>query len=244
MTTKISTTDFLAVIGATIASRLLPSSCALCGQQRAGVICASCQDRYTSQTITRCERCAMTLKGSSSICGRCIANPPSFDATFCATDYAPPIDVLVQSLKFGARLPLAAAFAQRMLNVVPRTTVTDAAMMIAVPLSSNRLVQRGFNQAHEIAKPLARAWRLPLASVLCVRVRDTEPQSSLPLSKRRGNMRGAFTLMRRDAVEGKHVIVVDDVMTTGETLNAIAALLKRFGASRVTNLVFARTPAR
>jgi len=82
----------------------------------------------------------MTLKGSSSICGRCIANPPSFDATFCATDYAPPIDVLVQSLKFGARLPLAAAFAQRMLNVVPRTTVTDAAMMIAVPLSSNRLV--------------------------------------------------------------------------------------------------------
>jgi len=57
-------------------------------------------------------------------------------------------------------------------------------------------------------------------------------------------MRGAFTLMRRDAVEGKHMIVVDDVMTTGETLNAIAALLKRFGASRVTNLVFARTPAR
>lgn len=227
-----------------LASNLLPSACALCGQQHSGVICASCLNRYTTQTITRCARCAATLKVSSSICGGCIANPPSFDATFCATDYAPPIDVLVQALKFGARLPLAAAFAKRMLDVVPRPAVTDAAVMFAIPLSSQRLAQRGFNQAHEIAKPLARVWRLPLDGMLCVRVRDTEPQSSLPLSKRHGNMRGAFTLTRSDGVKGRHVIVVDDVMTTGETLHAVATTLKRFGALSVTNLVFARTPAR
>jgi hypothetical protein len=117
----------------------------------------------------------------------------------------------VQALKFGAQLPLAAAFAKRIRKVVPHTAVADAAVMIAVPLSLPRLGQRGFNQAHEIAKPLARAWRLPLDGMLCVRVRDTEPQSSLSLSKRRGNMRGAFTLMRSDSVKGKHVLVVDDV---------------------------------
>jgi len=227
-----------------LASNLLPSACALCGQQRAGVICESCQHRYANQAVTRCAQCAIRLSGPTSICGSCVANSPSFDATFCATDYAPPIDVLVQALKFGAQLPLAAAFAKRIRKVVPHTAVADAAVMIAVPLSLPRLAQRGFNQAHEIAKPLARAWCLPLDGMLCVRVRDTEPQSSLPLSKRRGNMRGAFTLMRSDSVKGKHVLVVDDVMTTGETLHAVAATLKRFGASRVTNLVFARTPAR
>jgi ComF family protein len=116
--------------------------------------------------------------------------------------------------------------------------------MMAVPLSTERIAQRGFNQAHEIAKPMARAWRLPLATELCLRLRDTEPQSSLPLAQRRGNMRGAFTLMRRDLIVGQHVVLVDDVMTTGETLEALAATLKRNGAARVTNLVFARTPVR
>jgi ComF family protein len=116
--------------------------------------------------------------------------------------------------------------------------------MMAVPLSAERIAQRGFNQAHEIAKPMARAWRFPLATELCVRVRNTEPQSSLPLAQRRGNMRDAFTLMRRDPLVGQHVVLVDDVMTTGETLEALSATLKRNGVARVTNLVFARTPVR
>jgi len=227
-----------------LSSNLLPSACALCGQQRAGVMCESCQHRYANQAVTRCAQCAISLSAPTSICGNCVANSPSFDATFCATDYAPPIDVLVQALKFGARLPLAAAFAECIRNAVPPAAIAHAAVMVGVPLSSQRLAQRGFNQAHEIAKPLARGWQLPLDSMLCVRVRDTEPQSSLPLSKRRGNMRGAFTLTRSDGVKGRHVIVVDDVMTTGETLHAVATTLKRFGALSVANLVFARTPAR
>jgi ComF family protein len=228
----------------TMATQLLASGCALCGRHHAGVLCLACRKRHIANFRARCRCCAITLPGTQTHCSACAANPPSFDASFAATDYAAPIDTLVQALKFGAHLPLAAAFADLLMAIVPREAVTSASVMMAVPLSAERIKQRGFNQAHEIAKPIARAWRLPLATELCVRIRDTEPQSLLPLAQRRGNMRGAFGLMRRDIVVGQHVLLVDDVMTTGETLEALAATLKRNGAARVTNLVFARTPAR
>ncbi len=227
-----------------MATQLLASSCALCGSHQASLLCPACRKRHIANLRTRCRRCAITLPGTQTHCSACAAKPPSFDASFAATDYAAPIDTLVQALKFHAHLPLAAVFADLLMTIVPREAVANAAVMLAVPLSAERIAQRGFNQAHEIAKPMARAWRLPLATELCVRVRDTEPQSLLPLAQRHGNMRGAFSLMRRDTVVGQHVLLVDDVMTTGETLEALAATLKRNGAARVTNLVFARTPAR
>ena len=153
------------------------------------------------------------------------------------------MDRLVQDLKFRAQLPLAAAFA-RLLDAVATSRWRAADLMIPVPLSRERLASRGFNQSLEIARPLARAWKLPLAMQLCVRVRDTQPQASLPLDQRRVNMRGAFALTDSAAVAGKHIVVIDDVMTTGHTLNELAACLKRHGAATVSNLVLARTPAR
>ena len=228
----------------TIATQLLASSCALCGKHHSGLLCQACRVRHLSNPRTRCRRCAIALPAAQTYCASCTANPPPFDASFAATEYAAPTDTLVQALKFRAHLPLAAAFADLLITAVPPEAVASASVVMAVPLSAERIAQRGFNQAHEIAKPMARAWRLPLVTELCVRVRNTEPQSSLPLAQRRGNMRGAFTLMRRDPIVGQHVLLVDDVMTTGETLEALAATLKRNGAARVTNLVFARTPAR
>ncbi len=227
-----------------MATQLLASSCALCGKHHSGLLCQACRSRHLVSSRTRCRRCAIALPTAHTCCSRCAANPPSFDASFAATDYAAPTDTMVQALKFRAHLPLAAAFADLLMTAVPHEAVASATVMMAVPLSTERIAQRGFNQAHEIAKPMARAWRLPLATELCLRLRDTEPQSSLPLAQRRGNMRGAFTLMRRDLIVGQHVVLVDDVMTTGETLEALAATLKRNGAARVTNLVFARTPVR
>jgi ComF family protein len=113
-----------------------------------------------------------------------------------------------------------------------------------VPLSRERLEQRGFNQALEIARPLARAWNKPLIIDSCVRTRNTSPQAELPLTQRRVNMRGAFAVRNRRIIENQHVVVVDDVMTTGHTLQELAACLKRHGAARVSNLVLARTPIR
>lgn len=116
-------------------------------------------------------------------------------------------------------------------------------MLVAVPLGPKRLTERGFNQALEIAKPIARSLKIPLERRLLLRTRETAAQSLLPPDTRRSNISGAFTLSSHavDRLHGRHIGVVDDVMTTGETLAELASTLKRFGVHRVTNLVFART---
>lgn len=224
--------------------RLLPGACALCGANDGGLLCAPCQERYFGRATLRCERCAIDLSSLSTLCGHCAAHVPAFDASFAAATYEAPVDALVQALKFGEQLPLASALARLLLRAVPKEAIADADLMLAVPLSADRLAARGFNQAHEIAKSIARSWRLPLMTEACLRVRDTEPQSALSPDRRRDNMRGAFAVSRRESIRGRHVLVVDDVMTTGHTLDALAACLKRNGATRVTNIVFARTPLR
>ena len=228
-----------------LAARLLPGSCVLCGDDAPAPVCAACCGRYLAHHGRLCRRCALPLPPASAApdCGACIADPPAFDASIAATLYAPPADMLVQALKFRAQLPLATAFAQQLLrSAVQEPRVASAEVVIAVPLSAERLAERGFNQAQEIARPLARALQLPLATRACARVRDTAPQSGLAPADRRDNMRGAFAVMQREAIDGRQVLVVDDVMTTGHTLGALAACLKRNGAASVTNLVFARTP--
>lgn len=223
---------------------VLPASCALCGERCAGQLCDTCMALHLADHSDRCLRCAIRLDGVGSVCGRCIAAPPAFDATGAATDYRPPVDWLVQRLKFGAQLPLAAAFANALRERL-RTHLADGCdIVMPVPLSADRLAARGFNQAMEIARPLARALGLPLDGTTCVRVRDTAPQSMLALADRQGNMRGAFAVRDRAAVSGRQILVIDDVMTTGHTLDALAACLKRHGAKRVVNGVFARTPLR
>ncbi len=119
-----------------------------------------------------------------------------------------------------------------------------ADFVLPVPLSRERLEQRGFNQALELARPIALTLTLPLLADICVRTRHTSAQAELPLTQRRVNMRGAFAVRDRKVMEGKHVLLIDDVMTTGHTLRELAACLKRHGATRVSNLVLARTPAR
>lgn len=117
------------------------------------------------------------------------------------------------------------------------------ALLTAVPLGPRRLAERGFNQALEMAKPLSCKLGIPLYPRLLIRQRETLPQSLLHPDERHKNIGGAFALSHSflDRVRGKHVGVVDDVMTTGETLEEVASVLKRFGAARVTNFVFART---
>jgi ComF family protein len=114
-------------------------------------------------------------------------------------------------------------------------------LILPMPLHPRRLRERGFNQAVELARPLARAWGLPLDIALAGRTVDTAPQVSLPWTARRGNMREAFSC--HGTLAGRSILVIDDVMTTGATLDALAHVLRKHGAARVCNLVVARTLA-
>ncbi|TWC69856.1 ComF family protein [Herbaspirillum sp. SJZ099] len=232
--------------------QLLPSSCALCGDAGRDTLCAPCRQRFFTRQHRRCLQCALPMPaaGKELRCGACLKNKPAFDATLVATDYFAPSDQLVLALKFGGDLRLAPLLAELIRNAALRDPLPggDAqaplpTMLAAVPLGRVRLQERGFNQALEIAKPLSRLLDIPLHPYLLERVKETQAQSGLPLAARGRNIRKAFVVPydAMDHVRGRHVGIVDDVMTTGETLNELAATLKRFGARRVTNLVFART---
>jgi ComF family protein len=228
---------------------LLPSSCALCGGASDSAICDGCNLQFFNRKRHRCTQCALPLPEqmpAANRCGECLARPPAFDATIVAADYAPPIDQLVLALKFGNRLALAPLFAYTLRDALLQDAAKDIALptvLSAVPLGDRRLAERGFNQALEIARPLSRLLGIPIIPRLTARLRDTHAQALLHPDERRRNMRHAFVVPAAalDRVRGRHIGVVDDVITTGETLSELAATLKRFGATRVTNFVFART---
>lgn len=228
--------------------KAMPTSCALCGCKHDEALCEGCTARHFSTVAIRCSRCAIPLPAAStaSRCGECLKDPPAFDATVVASDYAPPVDQLVLALKFGNRLELAPLLAQMLDNAVQDVEHELPELLTAVPLGAGRLRERGFNQSLEVARPLSRMLGIPLDARLVVRQRETHAQALLHPDERHRNVRNAFVVPdgAMDRVRGQHVGVVDDVMKTGETLNALAATLKRFGATRVTNFVFARTSHR
>lgn len=152
--------------------------------------------------------------------------------------YAAPLDQLIQRLKYAHDLSVARALGEIMACVADGI-VFD--LILPVPLHRARLAERGFNQSVELARPLSRRAGMPLSLAALQRARQTSSQAGLSLLARRRNMRGAFQALGR--FDGQRVLVVDDVMTTGATLDAVARCLKQAGASEVVNLVCARTPS-
>ena len=198
------------------------------------------------------------------LCGRCLHAPPHFDATIAAYAYGAPLDQALQAFKYRAALGLGGFLSDALLRAVTvrasaSVTATATArapagiaagadtaaappdLIVPMPLFRRRLAERGFNQALELARPLARKQRIALDARAVQRVRDTPPQAGLPWDERARNIQNAFACTRPAAVAGLHVAVVDDVMTTGATLNEMARILKAAGAARVSNWVVART---
>ena len=216
---------------------LLPRDCLLCGAaSNHAVLCADCNDHLPRLTTQRCPQCALPTP-NAEVCGACLKQAPYFDATTAIWQYDFPIDRMIQSLKYSRRLASADFFgAELVLLAAPLVTSPD--FILPVPLSAERLAQRGFNQSIEIARPLARQLGVPLELKNIYRQRDTTPQTTLPWKERAKNIRHAFEC--RIDLTGKTVLVVDDVMTTGATLNELARTLKAHGAVRVENHVLAR----
>ena len=225
----------LANLGQRIGNLLFSGSCFLCRGAAADILCAQCDADLPRLGGDFCPRCALASPGGA-LCGRCLTHQPQYDATLAALAYGFPADVLVQALKFRGELALAPFLGGLFSKCV---SVKSVDCVIPVPLSAERLRARGYNQSLEIARHVARATGTRLAADLCERRRDTPAQMDLPLAERAKNVRGAFHCPR--LVGGASVAVLDDVMTTGATLEEIAATLKRAGAARVENWVIART---
>lgn len=224
---------------------LLPSACALCGAVQSEVVCAACAE-IALQPTPRCPRCASPgdVRGLGLACHACLAcvDDDPLDATLTLGDYAGPLDTLVLRLKFGAALPLAEWIAARLADRLCAASDTIPDVLVPVPLSPQRLAARGFNQAWEIARPLSRRLDIRADATLLARRRDTVTQRTLDLPARRANLRDAFAVRHHERLDGLHIGLVDDVMTTGATLREAARVLKAHGASRVTALPALRTP--
>lgn len=217
----------------------LPSHCILClAADPSGLnLCAACRDDLP-WLKSACPRCALPMPGAQQLCGACQRHPPRFDTGIALFQYAPPIDRLLLQLKFAAGLHharlFAALLATRLLVNAPKPDC-----IIPVPLHPRRQRERGFNQAVEIARPLAKQLGCQLDLQTCIRTRSTPSQATLSASQRRNNLRGAFSLTR--PLQARHVALVDDVMTTGSTLNALSNLLRHAGAERIDVWLCART---
>ena len=225
----------LAKLGRRIGRLLFSGSCFLCRGDAADILCAQCDADLPRLDGALCPRCALASP-RGAVCGRCLTQAPHYDATIAALAYEFPADVLVQALKFHGQLALAPLLAELLSKCISNKNVD---CIIPVPLSTGRLRERGYNQALEIARGVAAGTGVRLAPELCERARDTPAQMDLPLAERARNVRGAFHCPR--LIAGSKVAVLDDVMTTGATLEEIAGTLKRAGALRVENWVVART---
>jgi ComF family protein len=238
------------------AFRSLASQCAVCRSWPARRVCAACTSRF-GQMHARCISCAVQLpaglsggRGLASLhCAACVRQPPPLDACFAAMPYAYPWSDLVARYKFGGDPAWAAVFAGLMLEVPGMRACMDGLQaddwLVPLPLSAQRLQSRGFNQAWELGKALARlaGTAARTDAGLLLRIRDTPPQVRLGREARLRNLKGAFVVdpLRVRDLQGRRVLLVDDVMTSGASLFVAAQALRDAGASAVSAMVFART---
>ena len=236
----------------------MPSQCAVCHSWPAAQVCTPCVARF-SPGQRRCTACALALApglpmGSGirpGLCADCSTHHPPVDATLVATDYAYPWSELITRYKFGNRTGWAPFFADLLMaapGVGPALNALQAGdLMIPMPLSAERLQSRGFNQAWELACAMharSSSAATPDAHLL-LRVKNTRPQTELQREGRLANVKGAFQLdpLRQPLLAGRRVLLVDDVMTSGASLFTAATVLRAAGATHITAVAIARTPA-
>ncbi len=218
----------------------LPARCEICRAWPARPVCAPCASRF-ARPVPRCSRCALPVPLAPDTCARCQHAPPPLDACIAALDYGYPWDTLIARFKFHGEPGWAAPLAALMRKAPGAAALLARAdRVLPLPLAPGRLARRGYNQALELARHLAPG-RVDDGSLR--RIRDTAPQARLDRDARLRNVAGAFDVAPGAApdLRGRHLLLVDDVMTSGATLAAAAQALRQAGTRRVSALVLART---
>ena len=217
----------------------LPSQCAICKAWPSHAICHQCVAAF-GQPQARCQACACL--SAAPLCAACLQSPPTLDACWAALNYAWPWSSLIAQFKFFNHPGWARSLAS-ILRSAPyaQDAIDRAHLLLPIPLSSHRLAERGFNQSLLLALQLN---RLKTRSHLLLRMRHTPAQSSLKRQERLANLVGAFAVAPLEAgvIRGQNILLIDDVMTSGATLNLAAQVLKQAGAKTVSALVLAKTP--
>jgi ComF family protein len=224
--------------------QVMTQYCMLCTAQadNAG-ICKPCLADMPWHDMPKCHIC--NLPSNHSICGACLKAPPYFDRTSSVFRYDYPLNHLIQAYKYQEALHISVFFATQLLQIITHQYAKDERLkpnvdlIIPMPMHSNRLKERGFNQALEIAKVLSKQLDIPLDYTSCERIINAPPQASLPLKKRKANVAGVFACSQ--SLDDLNIAIIDDVMTTGASVNELAHTLKNAGAAHVTCWVIART---
>lgn len=222
-------------------STWLNQTCLLCASHDGGTLglCEPCLHNLPWHTVPQCPQCGLISNGL--VCGSCLSAPPSFNATKVLFTYDYPVDRLLQHYKYSETLHLANTFAALLTDRMLNNNATDIKidLIVPMPMHPTRLKERGFNQALEIARLMSKNMQIKLDYTCCQRIKHTPSQASLPLKERIKNIRGAFACQQN--MQGLNIAILDDVMTTGASLNELAKTLKHAGAAHIECWAIART---
>jgi ComF family protein len=218
--------------------QLLPRHCVLCGLfSGTENLCFPCAAELPHNPVA-CGQCGLPLPGQpGKVCGACLKKPPPWDGAVAGLKYQFPVDQMICRFKYNRDLACGQALGGILLEAIHNNDGPLPQVIVPVPLHRGRLFGRTFNQAYMLARQLGNPLGIPIRHTLLRRIRRTRPQSGLDSSQRRKNVRGAFDCHRHRV---NHVALVDDVMTTGRTLEECTRSLKRAGAKTVTAWVAAR----
>lgn len=226
---------------------LLPPRCLICNiiVSQTGSLCADCWQEIEFNTSPHCAICSHPFTydiGELALCGSCIQKTPPYARIHTVFHYNEKSRTLVHNLKYGDRTHSALYFAQWMARA-GKASLEQADMLVPVPLHPLRLLKRRYNQSALLANAISRQCHVPVYPQLLIRTRHTPSQAGLSSKERQRNVRGVFKLHPNyvTLVRNKHIIIVDDVMTTGATVTACTKILLKAGAKKVTILTLAKT---
>ncbi len=233
-----------------VVNAVLPPRCLLCSEPVAdtGALCASCFDTVEFITPPCCAKCGLPFRDAYAgapedlVCGACAKSPPAFDRARAVCLYTEHSRALITRLKHADRADYAPALSRWMVRA-GADLLADADLLLPVPLHRWRLFWRTYNQAALLTRHIHQHTGISARYDILRRVKATPSQGRLSAAARRKNVVGAFAVRLKAEVAGRNVVLIDDVLTTGATLNACARALRQAGAKRVDALVASRVPA-